>query len=73
MPEQRQNQDDEDAGPPPRKRVAVDGSSEITQGAQRLALEMNEVLKTSFAVDDAANIPELQLATCRKLREVSSL
>lgn len=64
--------DDDDmyTGPPARKKFAVEGgtAAEIASGAQRLASELQEFTKDSL---EETNIVDLQLTTCRKLREVS--
>lgn len=43
--------------------------SEISEGAQRLAEELRPYVPQN-ALPDSAGVPDLQLAICRKLREV---
>lgn len=53
-------------------------AEEIASGARRLSDELNEFLQTHPLLQTAStaqaatksDVPELQLATCRKLREV---
>jgi hypothetical protein len=73
------NIEEEYTGPPARKKHAVDRSTEMSEGVQRLAQELAECISDPVLAS-AARLPleehsvaDLQLVTCRKLREVSAL
>jgi len=48
-------------------------SKEVLEGTQRLANELEEFTGCRFSQAEKDDAIELQLATCRKLREVSCL
>ena len=61
------------SGPPARKKFAVEGgtAAEIASGARRFAQELQEFMEGNLVLSSDESIVDLQLATCRKLREVS--
>lgn len=61
------------SGPPARKKYAVDmEQQEVNEGIKRLANDLNEFLPKEHQLNDD-NVADLQLATCRRLREVCTL